>query len=139
MNNEQRRFYPNPLHSSDRFILGGLGYGGIEILWRGATHWSMLLTGGVCLLLLEQLDRRYQQEWLFLRCIRGAMVITGVELAVGLVVNRLLGLAVWDYSAQWGNFAGQICPLYTIYWYFLCYPAFGLLRQIKRCQARNDR
>ena len=139
MNNEQRRFSPTPLHCAAVFSLGGLGYGGIEILWRGATHWSMLLTGGVCLLLLEQLDRRYQQEWLFLRCIRGAMVITGVELAVGLVVNRLLGLAVWDYSAQWGNFAGQICPLYTIYWSFLCYPAFGLLGQIKRCQARNDR
>ena len=139
MNNEQRRFSPTPLHCAAVFSLGGLGYGGIEILWRGATHWSMLLTGGVCLLLLEQLDRRYQQEWLFLRCIRGAMVITGVELAVGLVVNRLLGLAVWDYSAQWGNFVGQICPLYTIYWYFLCYPAFGLLGQIKRCQARNDR
>ena len=57
MNNEQRRFSPTPLHCAAVFSLGGLGYGGIEILWRGATHWSMLLTGGVCLLLLEQLDR----------------------------------------------------------------------------------
>lgn len=126
------------LHMTAVFVMGGLGYGAIEILWRGATHWSMLLTGGICLLILEQVDARYSEEWLVLRCIRGAMVITVVELAVGLVVNRLLGLAVWDYSEQWGNFAGQICPLYTIYWYFLCYPAYWLLGRMKRGANVSD-
>ena len=42
------------LHMMAVFVMGGLGYGAIEILWRGATHWSMLLTGGICLLILEQ-------------------------------------------------------------------------------------
>lgn len=139
MNNKQQRLSSSPLHRAAVFSLGGLGYGAIEILWRGATHWSMLLTGGVCLMLLEKLDNRHQNEWLCLRCIRGSIVITGVELVVGLVVNRLLGMQVWDYSAQWGNFAGQICPLYTIYWYFLCYPAYGLLRRMKgRVRAQNS-
>ena len=34
------------------FLLGALGYGAVETLWRGGTHWTMLLTGGVCFLLI---------------------------------------------------------------------------------------
>ena len=34
------------------FAAGGLGYGGLELLWRGRTHWSMLLCGGVCAVLI---------------------------------------------------------------------------------------
>ena len=30
------------------FPIGALGYGLIEILWRGYTHFSMLLAGGIC-------------------------------------------------------------------------------------------
>ncbi len=136
MNNKEQHL--SPLHIAAVFILGGLGYGTIEILWRGSTHWSMLLTGGVCLLILEQVDIRHSGEWLVVRCIRGAAVITAVELAVGMVVNQLLGLAVWDYSEQWGSFAGQICPLYTIYWYFLCYPAYWLLGWMKKGANVSD-
>ena len=113
------------------FPIGGLGYGILEILWRGSTHWTMLLTGGGCLMLLDRLDMRHQGEWLFLRCIRGSMLITAVEFAVGVLVNLVLHLNVWDYSAQRGNIAGQICPLYSILWYFLCYPVFGLLEKLR--------
>lgn len=113
------------------FPIGGLGYGLLEILWRGSTHWTMLLTGGGCLMLLDRLDMRHQGEWLFLRCIHGSMLITAVEFAVGVLVNLVLHLNVWDYSAQRGNIAGQICPLYSILWYFLCYPVFGLLGKLR--------
>ena len=34
------------------FTAGGLGYGGLELLWRGRTHWSMLLCGGACAVLI---------------------------------------------------------------------------------------
>ena len=29
------------------FSIGAMGYGLIEILWRGYTHWSMLTAGGI--------------------------------------------------------------------------------------------
>jgi uncharacterized membrane protein len=114
------------------FSVGGLGYGLLEILWRGSTHWSMLLTGGGCLLLLDRLDLRHRQEWLVVRCIRGSLLITAVELLVGLLVNRLLRLNVWDYSAQRYNLAGQICPVYSLLWYLLCYPVFGMLHKLRK-------
>ena len=49
----------------------------------------------------------------------GTAFITAAELAVGLVVNRALGWQVWDYSREFGNVLGQICPLFS----FLLVPA----------------
>ena len=36
----------------DLFAMGGGTYGLIEVLWRGYTHWSMALLGGVLFLLI---------------------------------------------------------------------------------------
>lgn len=30
------------------FVVGGLLYAVIEILWRGYTHWTMAILGGMC-------------------------------------------------------------------------------------------
>ena len=43
------------------FLIGGLGYGLLEILWRGRTHWSMLLTGGVCFIALYKLFEKAEE------------------------------------------------------------------------------
>lgn len=40
------------------FLLGGSGYLAIELAWRGTSHWTMFLAGGVCLCLLQQLARQ---------------------------------------------------------------------------------
>ena len=34
------------------FLFGGTGYALLELLWRGFTHWSMFVLGGVCYLLV---------------------------------------------------------------------------------------
>ena len=39
------------------FALGAAGYAALELLWRGRTHWTMALTGGVVLVGLRQLRR----------------------------------------------------------------------------------
>ena len=33
-------------------VIGGVVYMGIETLWRGYTHWSMGVLGGVCFALI---------------------------------------------------------------------------------------
>ena len=96
------------------FLIGGSGYVGLELLWRGRSHISMFLAGGICFLLLGKLNRIRPQLPLLLRGTVGAVVITSVELAAGLLVNR--NFAVWDYRDQTGNFLGQICPLFTVLW-----------------------
>lgn len=107
------------------FCFGALGYGAIELTFRGYTHWTMLVAGGLCLTLLQQISITLG-HWPFLaQCLTGALTITGVELVFGLVVNRALHWGVWDYSTQWGNVMGQICPQFTVYWFFLCIPILG--------------
>ena len=96
------------------FCVGGWGYMGLEFLWRGYSHGSMFLAGGVCFLLLGGLNRARPRLPGWLRYPVGALIITMVELAAGLLVNRQY--RVWDYRDQWGNFCGQICPMFTVLW-----------------------
>lgn len=96
------------------FVLGGTVYVGMELLWRGWSHISMFLAGGLCLLLIGHLGEVEPKLPLPLRVLIGAGIITMVELGIGLIVNRTY--AVWDYRGQWGNFLGQICPGFCLLW-----------------------
>lgn len=42
-----------------------------------------------------------------------------MEFIWGYFLNIKLGLNLWDYSNLWGNFKGQICPLFSVCWFFL--------------------
>ena len=111
------------LRKSALFSLGGLAYCGLELLWRGRTHISMFLAGGASLLLLGKLNRTEPKLPLFFRAVVGSGIITMVELAVGLLFNR--DHRIWDYRGQWGNWLGQICPLFSLLWIGIA--ALGLL------------
>lgn len=106
------------------FLLGGVLYGSIELLWRGHTHITMPILGGLCFLLLSLL-RRVRLP-LLLRCLLGALTVTAAEYLCGLLVNCALGWRVWDYSKESYSLHGQICLRYSLYWLGLSLPAFGL-------------
>ena len=96
------------------FALGGCTYMALELLWRGWSHSSMFLAGGLCFLLLGQLNRAQPRLPLLLRALASAGIITMVEYAAGLVVNR--EYAVWDYRDQPLNYHGQICFGFFLLW-----------------------
>ena len=118
------------------YLIGSVGYSLIEILWRGFTHWTMAVTGGVCFLLLYQIDGRHETERLPAKCLRGACWITAIEFIVGCVVYLKLKWAVWDYSDLFGNLLGQVCPLYFALWFLLCVPVFRVARSIRNYFCR---
>ncbi len=113
------------------FLAGGVGYGLIELLWRGRTHWSMVIAGGVSLVALCAINKAMGGRHILLRASLGAMTITAIEFAVGLVVNRALGLGVWNYGEMFGNVMGQICPLYSFFWFLLCIPVFATANMLE--------
>ena len=92
------------------FCTGGLGYMGIELLWRGWTHGAMFAAGGTCFLLLGKL--KDQPPWI--KALAGAGMITAVELTTGLLLNR--HYRIWDYRNTPFNFLGQICLPYSLLW-----------------------
>ena len=105
-----------------KFMIGGVGYGLLELIWRGRTHWSMVLTGGVCLVAICAVNEKMKKRNIFLRAAVCAAAITAAEFAVGMVVNRLFDMDVWSYEEMFGNVLGQICPLYSFLWFLLCVP-----------------
>ena len=109
---------------------GALIYPAIELLWRGHTHPTMALAGGLASALIWQISNRCRQGSLALRVLASAATITLIELAVGAVVNLGLGLSVWDYSGMRGNLLGQICPAYFFLWILLSIPVCLLFARI---------
>lgn len=96
--------------------IGGIVYVGMELLWRGWSHGSMFVVGGLCFLLLGEIHRRWGGLPRLVQAVLGALAITGMELLSGLYVNVLLGLRVWDYSGLPYNFLGQVCVAYFFLW-----------------------
>ena len=96
------------------FYLGGTAYMTVEFLWRGRSHGSMFTLGGLCFLLLGKLQKGLPRFPLWSKVILGAGMITALELATGLAVNRQY--AVWDYRNMPYQYRGQICLPYSLLW-----------------------
>lgn len=112
------------------FLIGGIGYGAIEIAFRGYTHWSMILTGGAAFLSLYLINSAFTDTSIFVKALLGMVVITALELTVGLIVNKVFALSVWDYSNMPGNFLGQISLQFSACWYGLSIIAFLIFENI---------
>ena len=103
-------------------LFGGMAYGLIEIIWRGKTHWSMVLTGGSCFTVLISIYQKRAKMSLLKKCLLGGAVITLFEFLCGLIFNIKLKRNIWDYSNRRFNIKGQICPLFSMLWAVLCLP-----------------
>lgn len=105
-----------------RFALGGTSYYALELVFRGYSHWSMAICGGICLDAIYHINRKWKQKPLLLRAAAGSALITAVELLCGCLVNLTFHLGVWDYSHMPLNFLGQICLPFSLLWMGLCIP-----------------
>lgn len=102
------------------FLVGGFAYVGIEILFRGYSHISMFLLGGLCFSLIGGLNEIYTWDMsLISQMYVSSLIITLLELVVGITLNLGMGLHVWDYSDLPYNFLGQICLLFYNIWFYL--------------------
>lgn len=114
------------------FTVGGIGYGIIEILWRHYTHWTMLVTGGICFSFLYNIFLKLQKIKMWQKCILGSGIITVIEFISGFIINLVFKLGVWDYSARPFNLLGQICPLYSFLWVCLSCPIAILCSKLSK-------
>ena len=58
-----------------------------------------------------------------------AVSMTAIEYIAGIVSLKFMHIRLWDYSSQWGNIQGLICPQFSLIWaaasagyYFLVHP-----------------
>lgn len=123
---------PRSIENLIIFLFGGILYSFIEVATRGYTHWSMTLTGGLCLLIMYRRFTARPHEPLLMKCLFGAIIITSLEFTVGCIVNLWLGWEVWDYSGLMFNLFGQICLPFSIVWFFITIPAVMLTELFSR-------
>ena len=92
----------------------------MEIFFRGYSHVSMLICGGLAFVLIGLLNENPNWELSVLsQMVIGSLIITTLEFVTGLVVNVWLGLNVWDYSMEPYNILGQVCLAYSNLWFLL--------------------
>lgn len=121
------------------FMTGGALYFIFELLWRGFSHWTMFVLGGLCFVLVGGLNEFLPWEMPLVRqMLLGGLIITVGELLTGIVVNLWLGWNVWDYTLLPGNLWGQICPQYSLLWVLLSGPII-ILDDILRWRWYRER
>lgn len=101
------------------FAVGGATYVLIEILARGFSHWTMFVVGGICFVLVGIINEITPKVPLIQQMVLSAAIITTIEFMSGCVLNLWLHLNIWDYTDEFGNILGQICPKHTLYWFLL--------------------
>ena len=93
-----------------------------------------LYGSGLCILYLIALledrhiiqDPRWNKVFLFVWM---AVCMTAIEYIAGIVSLKYSNVRLWDYTNQWGNIQGVICPKFSAIWaaigaayYFLIHP-----------------
>ena len=106
------------------FTTGGLIYALVEILFRGYTHWSMFILGGLCFIGMYVSAASHEPIWK--KWVISTGIILVLEFEAGIILNLLLGWDIWDYSKYRFNLYGQICLRYALCWFALCIPGNAL-------------
>ena len=98
-------------------LCGGCVYFLIEMAWRGHSHWTMAVLGGVCFVVIGDINEFIPWNMpLVLQGAIGSGIVTLLELVSGIILNLWLGLGIWDYSNMPFNFLGQICLPFSLLW-----------------------
>lgn len=106
--------------------IGGLLYVLCELVFRGRSHWTMFIVGGLCFWLIGLINEVIPWDMpIWQQCIIGALIVTVIEFIAGCIINIWLGWQVWDYSGLPFNILGQVCLPFTVLWCILA--AVGII------------
>lgn len=100
--------------------IGGLTYTIVELLYRGYSHWTMFIVGGLCGYFIGLVNEVFPWEMpIWKQSLIGSGIVTVIEFISGCVINLWLGWNVWDYSNLPFNILGQVSLLFCFFWMIL--------------------
>ena len=103
------------------WAVGGCLYYTFEIVFRGFSHWTMFVLGGLCLVFCTAQGRAGRwRDPLGIQILRCMIFVTSCEFITGIIVNRWLNLGIWDYSNVPFQLFGQICLPFMALFGLLC-------------------
>ena len=102
-------------------FIGGILYYIIEVLFRGHSHWSMFLIGGLCYIYADYQNEYTSWDYPFWKqLLKTECFVLISEFITGCIVNLLLDWNVWDYSNLSGNILGQTSWQFALLFLPLC-------------------
>lgn len=100
--------------------IGGFTYTLIELMYRGYSHWTMFIVGGLCGYFIGLINEVIPWEMeIWKQSLIGSFIVTVIEFISGCVINLWLGWNVWDYSDIPFNILGQVSLLFCFFWMIL--------------------
>jgi hypothetical protein len=113
------------------FVIGGLIYCGIEMLYRGRTHFAMFILAGCCSLVMAWVNDNLSYDMPFWKqVVIASAACIGGEYLTGIIANRQFN--IWDYRGLWGTFAGgQLNIVFCLAWVFLSIIGIPLMDYIE--------
>lgn len=108
------------------WALGGSFYYGFEVFFRGCSHWSMFVLGGLCLVFCAQ--QGIWTHWnapLWKQVGWCVIFVVSGEFITGIIVNKIMHWNVWDYTGMPFQIMGQVCLPFAVIFSGLC--AIGIL------------
>ena len=103
------------------FIIFGISYFTLEILYRGYSHWTMIFLGGIVSVLIGLINEITPNMRMWKQMLLETILVTLFEFILGYILNIKLGLGIWDYSNIPFNIMGQICLPFSFLWFVLSY------------------
>lgn len=108
----------------------------LEVVYRGFRHKKLVNpgflrgcalpiygTGGCILYFLSGLKLRFlpNEFWrVTVILLLAVLVMTLIELIGGAIALYGFHVRLWDYSGEWANFKGLICPKFSVFWGLIC-------------------
>ena len=113
------------------FVVGGVSYAGIELLYRQKTYFLMAILGGLVFVLLDKINDKisWNTDILLQGCV-GSVLITGMEFIIGNLSLAGVLPKMWDYSYMWLNYKGIVCLPFSLLWIVLSIVAIFLADSI---------
>lgn len=109
------------------FLIGGIIYFLLEILWRGYSHWTMVLVGGACFVMCGLINEIFTWDIpMWKQMLICSVFITSIEFLAGIILNIVLNMNVWDYSEMPLNLYGQVCLPFALLWFALSFVGITL-------------
>jgi uncharacterized membrane protein len=97
------------------FVVGGTIYLGIELIFRGYSHYSMFFLGGLCFVCMGLINEVLSWDSsIWKQAVIGGIITTLLEFITGCIVNLWLGWNVWHYNRF--DILGQVCIPYFFVW-----------------------
>ena len=85
------------------FVVSGLIYMMLELIWRGRTHWTMFLCAGLCGLVMANVNNNllnFETDFR-IQVLTSALCCTAFEFLFGIIFNG--DFSIWDYRGLWGT------------------------------------